>query len=101
MGDDKALEPKTWLYRGHELNVYTVIEQIQKKLDTEISEVHGRFVGLYLREGPRGYAKQKEVYAHYAEYRLIRGLMAELLLSLKAIRGESRWTEKYRQCYSS
>ena len=82
-----ALEPNKYLYRGHELNIAVVVKELATKIDGPITQVHGRFISLYLREGPKGYAKQRDVYAHYPEYRLIRSLMAAFLLSLKPIRG--------------
>lgn len=88
MTEDVTAESAKWLYRGVNLDTVTVVRRLAVISPLELTEVHGNFIGLYLREGPEAYRRKRDTYAHYKEYRLIKVLMAKLLMGLKAIRGD-------------
>lgn len=79
---------ETWKYRGIHLDTVTVVKRLAAISPIELTENHGNFIGMYLREGPAGYRKKRDTYAHYREYRLVKTLMAKFLMSLKAIKGD-------------
>jgi hypothetical protein len=75
-------------YRGHELDGSTVIGKLAGLTGRGLTQTEVRFVCLYLEHGTEGYRSRRGTYTAFPEYERVNALMAQFLLSLRAVRWE-------------